>query len=97
MNLQKRYERMGYTYHPGHEIQGQGFFGGDGRFVLDDADATTTPCYLGDLLDMGFIRVPGGVMEPPKQHQRQQLTSGLIGLAVFGIAIAAAAKFFEKK
>lgn len=73
----KELEAQGYTFCPGKIDHETGIF----HFANRPADATHT----GDLVRMGFRKVKGGMMEPPKAGAKEVLgaVAGLAALVGF--------------
>jgi hypothetical protein len=74
MDTRASLETQGYIFRPG-KVDDQGIF----HFT----DTTLAPAtHIGDLARMGFVKVKGGIMEPPKDPSKVWLTLGALGLAV---------------
>ena len=75
-------EEQGYVFHPGT------YHKETGRFVCSDMPPDHTPPYLDTLIAGNYVRVPGGIMEPPR-------TNPLLILG--GFALLGGAMFLAKK
>ena len=81
----KDLELAGYTFHRGYlNVEND-------RFIMADMPSDCVPPHLGDLLAAGWIRVPEGILEPPREGGWKQL----LGLAAVAGAMWIGFKSFN--
>jgi len=81
MDTRTSLEQQHYTFHPG-KVDDQGLF-----HFANPPHSEYGATHLGDLARTGFVKVNGGVMEPPRDISKVWLTLGALGMAV-GIGFA---------
>lgn len=75
MTTRQELEQQGYTFHQGYRMHGY-FFDEDNSLHSRD---------MHELLQAGWILMPGGIMEPPQTGATFLLALGMLGAAFAGM------------